>query len=384
MGVPPEHDPYTFPVDREVRAWQGSSSDHLHNMGKEDQKVNNPGARLRITELDIFRHMISMEDQALLMGKLRMLYLQGNSHPNLVYIPNLETLSQKCLGWITNEGHITQDTSIIALLTSHHFAIALQGHIDPALISHLQDFLFSTTLAYTFWRDHNPPSQRLSVHDLYRISHLTGSALLNKLDHVLQPQSLTRLPRSTLQALFLVIFGTTLGVAYSTSVGSGPPVIRTNLLSKVLRKSPTLWMAMKERLCHLLADDLIVIASILRFQFDPRVAKNNIIEGCLMGRWNRTGNWVWASARLPPWAPTWQQGYAAGGVDGPGSGMFLPAPQAMMIPCPEALSPILPAMDGSDGGKRRLMIVVGPSGDGQQMYARMRTHTGSDGPSLFV
>lgn len=318
-----------------------------------------------------------MEDQAVLLGKLRMLYVNG--YTSSVPIPDLETLSQRCLSWILNDGQITQDTSIIALLTSQHFAITLQGHIDLSLTSTLQDFLFSTTLAYTSWRDHHPPSQRLSVHDLHRISHLTGSALLHKLDQVLHPESLSKWPRATLQALFLIVFGTTLGVAYSTSVGSGPPVIWTDLLSKVLRESPTLYMAMRERLCHLLANKLITLARVLQLRFDARVAEDNIIEGCLMGRWNRTGNWVWANARLPPW----QQGWPTGSVSGPG-GVFTPAPQATRIPCPEVLSPVFPAMDGSDGGKRRSMIVVGPAWDGPQVYARMRTHTGSDGPSLFM
>jgi hypothetical protein len=338
-----------------------------------------------------------MEDQVVLFSKLRMLYHNGTSNmvPAIaVPIPDLEALSQRCLDWITNEGNpTTHDTSIIALLTSQPFAVALRGHIDPALVSTLQDFLFSTTLAYTSWRDHHPPPQRLSVRDLHRISHLTGSALLHKLDQFLNLGSLASLPRPTLQALFLVVFGTTLGVAYSTSVGSGPPVIRTDLLSRVLRESPTAWMAMKERLCHLLADDLVALASTLRLRFDPRAARDSIVAGCLMGRWHRTGQWVWASAArrmgaCPPrqrapegcWPPPAE---GAGIVDGP-AGLFAPAPQAARMPCPEVLSPTLPAMNGSDAGKRRTMIVVGPSCDGQQMYARMRAHTGSDGPSLFV
>ncbi|ROW03329.1 hypothetical protein VSDG_01584 [Cytospora chrysosperma] len=398
MGAPQEYDTHDFPVSREVGAQQGSPLDYVHNPGKENWRVNSQAACPRAADFDIFRNLISMEDQVVLFSKLRMLYHNGTSNmvPALaVPMPDLEALSRRCLSWITNEGnHATHDTSIIALLTSQPFAVALRGHIDPALVSTLQDFLFSTTLAYTSWRDHHPPPQRLSVRDLHRISHLTGSALLHKLDRFLNQGSLASVPRSTLQALFLVVFGTTLGVAYSTSVGSGPPVIRTDLLTRVLRESPTLWMAMKERLCHLLADDLLALASTLRLQFDPRAARDSIVDGCLMGRWHRTGQWVWASAArtgpaCPPrqrapegcWPPAAAEG--AGVVDGP-AGLFVPAPQAARMPCPEVLGPMFPAMDGADAGKRRTMIVVGPSCDGQQMYARMRAHTGSDGPSLFV
>ncbi|KAK7747406.1 hypothetical protein SLS53_001661 [Cytospora paraplurivora] len=321
--------------------------------GKGYPRVNEAGVGSKFRDLDIFRHV------------------------------DLETLSQRCLGWIANGEDIIQNTSIIALLTSQNFATALQGHLDPSLISNLQDFLLSTTLAYTSWRDPHPQPQRLSVRDLYRISHLTGSALLQELDRLLQAGSLISSPRSTLLAKFLLIFGTTLGVTYATSIGSGRPEIQTDLLSKVLKESPTLWMAMKERLCHLLADSFVSLSSTLQFQFDAELAKSRVIDGCLMGRWHHIGRFVWASRTL---SPPWQQSLPIEGgvlVTNAG-GAFIPTPQAIMMPRAELLSPVLPSMDGSDGGKRRSMLVIGPSGDGQQMYARARSHTGSDGPSLFV
>lgn len=336
----------------------------------------------------------------MLVEKLEMLYYSG--YPTHVQIPiilDLEILSQRCLRWITNEDHIDQETSIIALLTSQHLTTALQGHIDPTLVSTFQHFLLSTTLAHTSWHDHHPPPQRLSAHDLHRLSHLTGSTLLHQLDPSLRPGSPTDAPRPrprpTLQALFLLVFGTSLGVACSTPAGSGPPwpEIRAHLLSKALAESPTLWVATRERLCRLLADDLVALAGALLFRFDAEAARENIIEGCLMGRWGRAGSWVWANAVLPPWHQQhqqrqWSTAAGAGPVGaahrGPGGMFVLPTPQATMVPCPEALGPMLPSMDGSDGRKRRSMIVIGPSQDGQQMYARMRTHAGSDGPSLFV
>ncbi|KUI69932.1 hypothetical protein VM1G_11630 [Cytospora mali] len=381
FNLPPEYDAHSFPVGQEA-ASQGSPSEHSPDAKKRYWTTNNQqqGQCPRMRDLDIFRHMISTEDQVMLLAKLRLLYF--NVYPCPVptpLIPDLEMLTRRCLIWITNDEPVTQDTSIIALLTSKHFAVALQGYIDPTITSTLQHFLLSTSLTYTSWRDRNPPSQRLSVRDLQRLSHLTGSALLHKLDGLLDPETFTRSSKPILQALFLVLFGTMLGITYSTSAGSGPPEIRTDLLSKVLRESPTLWMAMRERLCQLLANSLITLANMINLQFDKEAVKNNILEGCLMGRWNRTGRWVWADAVLPPW----QQRWSTEGANRPG-GIFFPTPQPAMVPCPEVLSPLLPNMDGSDGRKRRSMIVVGPSRDGQQIYARMRTHTGSDGPSLFI
>lgn len=334
-----------------------------------------------IRELTIInnRPAITSEKKAVLLDRISMLYFSDCSGRLPIPMLELETLSQRCLGWISNGEDIIQNTSIIALLTSQNFNTTLQGHLHPTLISTLQDFLLSTTLAYTSWRDPHPQPQCLSVRDLYRISHLTGSALLQELDHLLQAESLIGSARSTLQARFLLIFGTTLGVAYATSIGSGRPEIRTDLLSKVLKESPTLWMAMKERLCHLLADSLVTLSSALQFHFDAELAKSRIIDGCLMGRWHHIGRFVWANRTLQS-LPT-----EGGVLVSSAGGAFVPAPQAMMMPRAELLSPALPSMDGSDGGKRRLLLVVGPSGDGQQMYARARSHTGSDGgPSLFV
>ena len=397
---PPKYGAHSFPVYEDAVQHEKQSG-YPVDAGKAYWTVNNPGACVRTTDLDIFRHgkrqqlmestcvieentdnnctAISIEDQAGLLDKLKMLYFNEYATPLPIPTPDLETLSQRCLRWVTYEEYAYQETSIIALLTSQHLTVALQGHIDSNLIATFQQFLLSTTLAYTSWRDPQPPSQRLSVRDLHRMSHLTGSALLHQLDSTLYHRPLARASRSELQALFLVVFGTVLGVAYSTLVGSGPPVIRTDLLSKVLAESPTLWMAMKERLCHLLANDLVILAGMLRFSFDPETARNNILEGCLLGRWNRVGRCVWANVAVPPW----QQSWSTAGVGGPG-GMFQPTPQATVLPSPELLSPLLPGMDGSDGRKRRSMMVVGPSWNGQQMYARMRTSNGSDGPSLFV
>lgn len=356
-----------------------------------------------------------MEYQAVLLEKLRSLYPSGYNHttwaPDPTPTPDLETLSTRCLNWITNqEQAILQDTSIIALLTSRHFAAALHGHTHPSLTSTLQDFLFSTTLAYTSWRDHPsnniPPPHRLSVHDMHRISHLTGSALLHQLDHALScihPGSPAgQPPRPTLQALFLVVFGTTLGVAYSTPapVGSGPQVIRTDPLGRVLRDTPAQWAATREHLCHHLADALAALALALagtppvlqpqsHLQFDPRLVRDSVVEGCLMGRWNRTGSWVWASPRRRhPFRPGWRAGGAGGGPEGGGAFVpqphMQPQPQVTRLACPEVSCPMFPRMEGSDAGRRRSMIIVGPSWDGRQVYARVRTHTGSDGPPLFV
>ncbi|KAI3394118.1 hypothetical protein diail_3201, partial [Diaporthe ilicicola] len=326
---------------------------------------------------------ITAQDQTLLIEKLRTLHSHEYTSPFSTSPLDVEDLTQRCLGWILGEEVSHQETSLVSQLTSDILAQTLEGSLDRTTISTFQDFVLSTTLAYTAWRDQRHPSLRLSVHDLYRTGYLTGSSLLQKLDHHLDQETLSRAPRPTLQALFLVLFGTTLGVAYSAQVGGRPPADSADLIGKVLSESPTLHINMKERLCHLLADKLVLLAGLLWARVDAAAARRCVLDGCLMGRWNRSGRWVWGN--LMPhytWPPRGDHSLDRL-VQRPG-GSFQPVPRAAMMRCPEVLSPLMPSMDASDGGKRRSMFVVGPTSHGQQMYARMRTHTGSDGPSLFV
>jgi hypothetical protein len=314
---------------------------------------------------------------------LRALHAREYPVPFSTSPPDTEHLAQKCLSWIINEDVPHHETDFVSQLTSHALGQALENGLDRVTILRFQDFVLSTTLAYTAWRDHRNPSQRLSVRDLHRTSYLAGSSLLEKLDQHLQSDTLEKAPRPTLQALFLVLFGTTLGVAYSTQVGARPTAASADLIGKALTESPTLYINMKERLCHLLADKLVLLAGLLWDKVEAAATRARVLDGCLMGRWTRSGRWVWGN--LMPhytWPPPsdhsldWL-------VHRPG-GTFQPTPRAAMMRCPEVLSPLMPRMDSSDRGKRRSMLVVGPATHGQHMYARMRTHTGSDGPSLFV
>lgn len=297
---------------------------------------------------------------------------------------DVEYLAQECLSWILNEDVPQDETNFVSQLTSYALAQALEGSLDRATTSTFQDFVLATTLAYTAWRDQRSPSWRLSVHDLHRTSSLAGSALLQKLDQHIEPDELDKASRPTLQALFIVLFGTTLGVAYSTQVGAQPTTAPADLNSKVPTESPTPQVTIKERLCHILADKLALLAGRLwENKVDTAATRGLVLDGCLTGRWNRSGRWVWGN--LMPhytWPPPsdhsldWL-------VHRPG-GTFQPTPRAAVMRCPELSSPLMPRMDSSDRGKRRSMLVIGPTSHGQHMYARMRTHAGSDGPSLFV
>ncbi|KAG8169592.1 hypothetical protein KVR01_000337 [Diaporthe batatas] len=341
----------------------------------------------QFTECNIFRHDIPEQDQTLLTEKLRALH--AHEDPFSLPPPDIERLAQTCLGWIINEHVPPHETDFVSQLTSHALARALEDGLDKVTASRFQDFVLATTLAYTAWRDHRDPAQRLSIRDLHRTSYLAGSSLLQNLDRHLDPATLEGCPRPTLQALFLVLFGTILGVAYSTQIGAGPPRLSADLSGKVLTESPTPYVNMKERLCHLLADRLALLAQLL---WDSKAeaaetTRARVLDGCLMGRWARAGSgsgrWAWGNL-MPHYAWPAPSDYSLDWLVQRPGGTFQPVPRAAMMWCPEVLSPLMPRMDTSDRGKRRSMLIVGPTTHGQHMYTRMRTHAGSEGPPLFV
>lgn len=381
LPVYKSHDSACLPAKQELLRDEQPSSRSVDPL-EQVVAVHKDPTGTRFTEFDIFRHAITEPDQIRLIERLRALHSPEYAASFSTSPLDIEYFAQQCLSWIVNEDVPHHETNLVSQLTSHALAQALEGSLDRETILTFQDFILATTLAYTAWRDQRCPSQRLSVHNLHRTSYLAGSSLLQKLDQHINTDTLDKAPRPTLQALFLVLFGTTLGVAYSTQVGGRPTADSADLIGKVLTESPTLYITMKERLCHLLANKLALLAGLLWEKVDTAAARGCVLDGCLMGRWNRSGRWVWGN--LMPhytWPPSdhsldWL-------VHRPG-GTFQPTPRAAMMRCPEVLSPLMPSMDSSDRGKRRSMLVVGPTSHGQHMYARMRTHTGSDGPSLFV
>lgn len=188
----------------------------------------------------------------------------------------LDRITELCLDRITGDKDPIrsedQNTSITAILTSHTLATALKDHIDPSTLTAFQHFLFSTTLAYTGWRDHRTSSQRLSPNDLYRLSYLAGSTLLQKLDSLIpfeEAAGQANMLRQRLQVYFILVFGTIIGVGYSARRSS--PLQQPHLLgllSPEFRDSPTRWLVAREQLCHLLSRELVTLAKALRLSLD--------------------------------------------------------------------------------------------------------------------
>lgn len=316
---------------------------------------------------------IPIREQARLLERLKAIQQSQAAGSTQDSATDIATIIEKCIGWMLNEDDHVENISIVGLLTSELFAAFVQGAVETDIIDNFRDFLLSISLAYGGWRDRRP-ADRLNLRDLHRISHLTGSALIQRLDRTLSPQNLGKASTHAQQALFLVVFGTTLGVAYSTQI-LGSPEFPTDLLSPEFRESPTLWIAMKEHLCHMLAHHLILLASWLGYKLTT--PKEQMVIETAVRRWNRPEAFMWANP-IPtsPASPPLNQG-----LDYSTPVVFDSAPT--IVPCPAMLRSNFPASERVDLGRRRTMIVVEPW-EGQQVYARIRTSQNSDKPGLMV
>lgn len=300
----------------------------------------------------------------------------------------LGRITELCLDWMTDDKNPidpdNQNTSITAILTSHTLATALKDHIDPSTVLTFQHFLFSTTLAYTGWRDHRTSSHRLSTNDLHRLTNMAGSTLLHKLDALMPSEVANRssISRQKLQVYFILVFGTIIGVGYSTRRFS--PLEQPHLLSLLspeFRDSPTRWLVAREQLCHLLAGELVTLAKALRLNLDADAEQK--VARLAIGEWAHQERWVWANKLLSLGTSSCDPTSEQVGVVDTAGGTFFPAPHTSMVARSEILRAELPLPDTSDSRKERSMIVVGPC-EGQQLYARMRARTDSGRPRMIL
>jgi hypothetical protein len=81
--------------------------------------------------------------------------------------------------------------------------------------------LYAQSLAYT--RSPISDTGYFSARELQQIAALAGHSFLLELDRKLTPTHLASCSQEGLEALFLVIFGTTLAVGYASPVAYSPP-----------------------------------------------------------------------------------------------------------------------------------------------------------------
>ncbi|KAJ9144239.1 hypothetical protein NKR23_g6108 [Pleurostoma richardsiae] len=198
---------------------------------------------------------------------------------------------------LAEQGGGSGQSSMVGMLTSQAFADAVQGTLDGQITDSFRRFLLAVTLAHTGWIDAEAHDKdRLSWKDLHIITYASGSELLGRLERALAPQALSASNKRTLQALFLVVFGTILGVGYSTQVTASPE-FPADMLGHNLQQSPTLWVLMKEHLCVMLAHYLIFLGSMIGHKLNT--AKERVVVENATRRWNLQENFLWAQMIVP-------------------------------------------------------------------------------------
>lgn len=215
---------------------------------------------------------------------------------NFLLTSNPAAFNNTMVSWLTDPGFHLPNGSLVGLCCSS--LLGLQFQEDAAagtdgLITDFRRFLLATSLAHAGWRDGGNATR---TRDLCAAGHISGCRLISRLDRILTPQFLARCGRESCQVLFLLVLGAVLGVGYSSSQleDHSPEFPSAELLSPEFQRSPTLWLAMKEHLCQMLAHHLIFVGSMLGIKLETGV-EQRIIDTAV-ARWNKAEQFVWADA----------------------------------------------------------------------------------------
>ncbi|KAL2270717.1 hypothetical protein VTJ83DRAFT_88 [Remersonia thermophila] len=322
-----------------------------------------------------------------------------------------QAFNHAILTWLTDPTSHLPNGSIVGLCCSSLLGLQFQDNEPGAaaaegLVEDLERFLLAASLVHAGWKDRQETrrncgggggggasreeDERVQTRELYAASHIGGSRLLRRLDRVLTPQFLARCGREQCQVLFLLVLGTAFGVGYAssgevsrklqerrrfdaaaapweTTPWGAPPAAAGSLLSPELQRSPTLWLAMKEHLCQMLAHHLIFVGSMLGIKLDTTMERR-IIETAA-ARWNKAEEFAWADAvgwhanrgmapsagpEGPADLPPWRRGAAFASASEPQWSSWAPTPTAaapaapmlVPIPYPEVRS-FLPQIPGT-------------------------------------
>ncbi|KAK3937501.1 hypothetical protein QBC46DRAFT_267354 [Diplogelasinospora grovesii] len=192
------------------------------------------------------------------------------------------------VSWLTNPAFSFPSGSIVGLCCSSLLSIQFQEAVGSDLITEFRRFLLATSLVRNGWCGRDMGRQDLCV-----AGHVTGFRLVNRLDRVLTPQFLAKCSPESCQVLFLLVLGTVLGVGYSGhDVTADSPRFPPEMLAAEFQQSPTLWLAMKEHLCQMLAHHLIYLGSMLGIKLDTGL-EQHIIDTAVK-RWNKLESFIWS------------------------------------------------------------------------------------------
>lgn len=240
--------------------------------------------------------------------------------------------------WLSDPTLSFPNGSVVGLCCSSLLSLQFRDESleDDGLATEFRRFLLATSLARSNWQGGRG---QLKQGEICVAGQVSGYRLIKRLDRTLTPQFLAKCDRETCQILFLLVLGAVLGMGYASSLPESPQY--PEVLSPELRQSPSLWIAMKEHLCQMLAHHLIFLGSMLGIKLDTQL-EQRIIDTA-SNRWDKMESYIWADSNSfaygrPPYG---LQGYPV-----PSSpGYFWPSPARSRPYWEEPPPPPLPSID---------------------------------------
>jgi hypothetical protein len=180
--------------------------------------------------------------------------------------------------------------SMVGTFSSHRLSQLVGGLLDYQLTLDFRRLMYSASLAYV--RSSSPHYEdSMNVAELHHISYLAGYDLVNALDLLFSPQSLAKSHLQRIRALFLLSFGTLLAIHYSHRLIDSPPFPGYSNDSTTTKNDQTLWDAMQDHLCLMLAHHLVFLGSRIGFTFQPDVEKKLLTTSVC--KWLPEGSFTW-------------------------------------------------------------------------------------------
>ncbi|KAL2133264.1 hypothetical protein VTI74DRAFT_2607 [Chaetomium olivicolor] len=260
--------------------------------------------RTRFADVNIFDSASRSEDAATmqtetLLRTMSSLLARIAIPANFALTLSPAAFNSTMISWLTDPDFHLPNGSIVGLCCSSLLGLQFQDETTAStdgLITDFRRFLLATSLAHAGWRAGS--AKTINPRELCAASQISGCRLIKRLDRILTPQFLSRCGRESCQVLFLLVLGAVLGVGYSSTqmledqLSPELPSTAAEMLNPEFQRSPTLWLAMKEHLCQMLAHHLIFLGSMLGIKFETGL-EQNIIDTAV-SRWNKAESFVWA------------------------------------------------------------------------------------------
>jgi len=169
---------------------------------------------------------------------------------------------------------------------------------DPSsaddLMTEFRRFLLAISLVRCGWTGEIPQCHLLPA------GHVWGYRLIKRLDRIVTPQFLSTCSRESTQVLFLLVLGAALALGSPATAMSLPketpqsPPPTLNTMADEFVQSPTLYLAMKEKTCWMLAHHLAIIGSKLGIILNRGLEQRILDIGA--ATWNTMERSVWVEA----------------------------------------------------------------------------------------